>query len=105
MAALADYLNHEDYSDFRTGQETTLEGERAWWRNIIPADVDRIKAEVELHIDAYERLGYKVESSFEDDSIELYVKHKRRQVTTADLEILKGAVAATRVKAGWGGPG
>jgi len=107
MAALADYLDAEDYSDFRTGQETTLEGERAWWRNIIEADFQRITAEIRLHADAYERLGYKVELLIDQGhkSITLHVKHKSRRVNTADLEILKGAMAATRVKSGWGGSG
>jgi hypothetical protein len=106
MTVLTEYLA-EDYADFRTGQETTLEGERAWWRNILPADRDRIAQEVMLHADAYRRLGYQVqlEIGANQQRIEIHVRHRDRKVTTADIEILKGAMAATRVKAGWGGPG
>lgn len=103
---MSDYLASADYADFRVGHETTLAGEHAWWRNIIQADLDRIHTAVAAHRATYQRLGYStdLETSADGTSIDLRVRHKHPdKVTTADLEILKGSIAATVIVAGWGG--
>ena len=104
---MSEYLDSDAYADFDTGQETTLKGGHAWWANIIPKDRERIAKTVQEHADTYRRLGYKValEVGAGSKNIDLKVDFAKEDRTKADIEILKGALGATLIAAGWGGGG
>lgn len=104
---MADQLGN-DYEDFETGHSTSLQGGHVWWRNIISRDRARIINDVHKHAEAYQRRGYAIELQVSSNrsNADLRVRFPDdAEVTEADIEILKGAMAATEVKAGWGGPG
>jgi hypothetical protein len=106
---MAGYLDPEAYGQFTSGQETTLEGERAWWsglRHVPDADRQRIRQVIRDDAEAYERLGYNVEMKCSSGDIEMSVKHPEgREVEHGDVALLKGSMGATRDRAGWGGAG
>lgn len=104
-------LAPDQYDQFVTGQETTLAGERAWWRGLhaLPEhDRERIVQVIKDDAPAYGRLGYRVKLDWsdEEDNADLFVRHPaKRKPTHSDVALLKGAMSATRARAGWGGSG
>jgi len=103
-----DTLAYADYGKFHVGSVASLEGGRVWWHGIIPQDRERIMREIHLHAAAYQKRGYGVEMRIdpEETHAEIEVKFpKSWRVTKADIELLKGELAASEVTAGWGGPG
>ena len=114
MAALANHVEAESSHSytFRKGSETTVEGERAWWRDIhtLPevANQDFVRLTIEGHAAMYKELGYIVELKWSDDrnDADLAVEHRRgAKVDYDNVAVLEGSMAATKLKAAWGGPG
>ena len=95
----------EDY-DTKTGQESSQEGEYAWWDNIRPEDWERVKGIIQAYEAAFKDIGYRTEIHVDDAArhAHLWVRHPARaKVTPAHQGILKGAVSACRIEARWGG--
>ena len=92
--------------DTKTGQESSNEGERAWWDDIRPEDWERVSSTVRAYDVAFHEVGYRTALHVDEGRrhLHLWVRHSRRaNVTPAHQGILKGAVSALRIEARWGG--
>jgi hypothetical protein len=101
---MADYAAYD-------GQETSLEGEHAWWRNIsqIPGTTyDIVHAAIAEYVDAWRALHWTVKKdvTMGGECVDLLVNPPHGvKPTPAVSHTIAGAVNQLRVKAGWGGSG
>lgn len=101
-----EYLDPGVYGQFSIQTSVSIEGGLVTWTSMVPSDRERIIATVREHAETYRKLGYGVVLEISPDSadMDLRIRFKNQaHVRPADIEILKGSMAATEVKAGWGG--
>lgn len=105
-------VDTNEYASFHILPDFFVDGGSVTWVGIPRRDHERILGEVRSHADGYKVLGYIVRLAVAPDNTgaELRVKFSagmRRTLakTNALTEITKGALSATAIKAGWGGPG